>query len=493
MRYAIISDIHSNLQAWNTVLLDLRSLNVNKIICLGDIVGYGPNPGEVLESVYANVDYLVLGNHDAALCGKLDDSLFNESAARLLDWTRARLDAAAQKFLNKIPLSLKGGAFRCVHGDYAQPGYFNYVTEAEQALASWMAVQEPLLFAGHTHVPALFVLGPSGVPRTVEPQDFEMEDSKRYFVNVGSVGHPRDGDTRASYCIFDEETSGLFWRRIPFDIDAYRQALLAAGIPEQTSYFLCHDPRNAVPPVRQITSFSPPQTPDKAARNVADVQDLRVLQQRVRRWKALCIAVACAAVVAGIAVAWQLVRYSKRAIQLYSPATRARIDMAYARAGDLLLGMPSSPSEKGRPIAGWVLSLGNRYRQSIAARQSEEGGIFLVLTSDTVKDELRIISPCIDAKPGMKFCMQGMFRQLDDFDGDAALTIELTRESNGTRKVDDQFIRKFPSIRKEGGWLMAKHTFVLPADSRAIRVQLVGKFRGSLEVKDLSFEFKGAG
>ncbi|TFH16809.1 MAG: metallophosphoesterase [Lentisphaerales bacterium] len=490
MRYAIISDIHSNLQAWNAVLLDLRSLNVSKIICLGDIVGYGPNPGEVLESVYANVDYLVLGNHDAALCGKLDESLFNESAARLLDWTRTRLDAAAQKFLNKIPLSLKGGAFRCVHGDYASPGYFNYVTDAQQALASWMAVHEPLLFAGHTHVPALFVLGPSGVPRTVDPQDFEMEDSKRYFVNVGSVGHPRDGDTRASYCIFDEETSGLFWRRIPFDIDAYRQALLAAGIPEQTSYFLCHDPRNAVPPVRQITSFSPPRTPDKAARNVADVQDLRVLQQRVRRWKALCIAVACAAAVAGVAIAWQAIRHSKRAIFLHSPQTPARIEATDVTADEQLLGMPAAPSEKGWPVAGWVLSLGNRYRQSIEAQRSEDGVMFLVLRSDTMRDELRVISPHIDAEPGMKLCMQGMFKMPDDFKGDIALTIELSREAEGALKVDDQFIRKPPNVRREGGWMLAKQTFVLPANSRSMRVQLVGKFRGQVEVKDLFLERK---
>ncbi|MEI6809351.1 MAG: metallophosphoesterase family protein, partial [bacterium] len=276
MRYAIVSDIHSNLQAWNAVLLDIRSTGVDRIICLGDIVGYGPNPVQVMESVHANVDHFVLGNHDAILCDKLDSSLFNDSARFVLEWTKTQMGKNATKFLSTLPLALDGRTFRCAHGDFSEPGYFNYVTEPQDAMPSWNAVTEQLLFVGHTHVPAIFLLGKSGTPHIVPAQDFALEEEKRYLVNPGSVGQPRDGDARASYCIYDQEAGSVCWRRIPFDIDAYRCSVTSTGLPLSASHFLSFDPRKGVSPLREMLSFSPPNTPELAVQNAVAIQTLEV-------------------------------------------------------------------------------------------------------------------------------------------------------------------------------------------------------------------------
>ena len=165
MRYALVSDLHANEQAWKTVLLDIRSLRVDIVICLGDVVGYGPNPAEVLESAHANADYLVMGNHDAALCGKIDADCFTDRARESLEWTRSRVNEAGLAFRGSRPLSVAGDGFRCAHGEFGEAGLFRYVFEPEDARASWDAVDEPLLFVGHTHQPGIFVLGDSGVPR----------------------------------------------------------------------------------------------------------------------------------------------------------------------------------------------------------------------------------------------------------------------------------------------------------------------------------------
>jgi len=127
MQVAIISDVHANMQAWNSVLLDIRSLDLDSIFCLGDTVGYGPNPAEVLSSIHTNVEHLVLGNHDAVVCGKLKPDLFNDSAAELIRWTSKQLNNQAVDFLASLPLSIDCGDFRCSHGDLADPAAFNYI------------------------------------------------------------------------------------------------------------------------------------------------------------------------------------------------------------------------------------------------------------------------------------------------------------------------------------------------------------------------------
>ncbi|MBQ6103746.1 MAG: metallophosphoesterase family protein, partial [Kiritimatiellae bacterium] len=228
MRYAFVSDIHGNLPAWNTVLADLAVHRVDRIVCLGDVVGYGPQPAECLRGVYAHVHQMVLGNHDAVVAGKMSAESFNDRARRMIEWTGTRLGENARNLFSSLPLVLKGPGFRCTHGDFTDPAVFNYVRTEEDARANFAAVPEQLLFCGHTHEAAVFLVGGSGNVYKIEPQDFELEEGKRYLVNVGSVGSARDGDPRASYVIYDEERRGVYFHRVPFDFEAFRSAVAAA-------------------------------------------------------------------------------------------------------------------------------------------------------------------------------------------------------------------------------------------------------------------------
>ena len=179
MRIAILSDIHANLQAWNAVWLDLKSLKADRLLCLGDMIGYGPHPAEVLEALHESADAFVLGNHEAALCGLIDPESFNPMARQCLDWTRSALSPEAHKWLSRLPLTLAADSFRCAHGDLARPESFDYIIDPADALPSWQAVPESLLFVGHSHTPGLFLLGPSGIPRRIELEDFALEPGKR--------------------------------------------------------------------------------------------------------------------------------------------------------------------------------------------------------------------------------------------------------------------------------------------------------------------------
>jgi len=483
MQYAIVSDIHANLQAWNAVLLDIRSLDLDKIICLGDLVGYGPNPAEVLESVHGNVDYLVLGNHDAVVCGKLDPSLFNESARGIIEWTERRLNKEAVSFLKSLPLSLDGRTFRCAHGDFGDPAAFNYIIDPEDASPSWHAVENQLLFVGHTHHPAIFLLGESGTPRVVDPQDFVLEPEKRFLVNVGSVGQPRDGETRACYCILDSAAGSVCWRRIPFDIDAYRSALENTGVSVEPSYFLRHDPRQGKPPLRELLNFSPPANREMMVRDAVEVQELTVLKRSLSRWRILTTGVITLSVAAGIAAGTFWWRHHDRAVWI--EGSQMQSIHASSRPHDRNLLMDPGRAETGQPIPGWKVLLGNRHKQSISAGPAETGGAFFLMVSETAKDELLLSSPPILVRSGMKLCLDGFFEKSPDFRGEIAVSIPVTRILD-TKEEDSEHARKAPNPPDNSGWGRAKRTFEIPANASRIRFQVRGKFTGKVRIRDLA-------
>ena len=151
MRYGIVSDVHANIQAWKAVLKDMKRQGVDIILCLGDVIGYGPNPAEVLDSCYSNVDYFLLGNHDAVIGNRLDSELFNDNAKFLIEWTRDQLNDAAADFFAEMPLRMEGDGFICAHGELALPGRFGYIYQAQDAIESFTSTDSPLMFVGHTH------------------------------------------------------------------------------------------------------------------------------------------------------------------------------------------------------------------------------------------------------------------------------------------------------------------------------------------------------
>ncbi len=232
MRYAIISDIHANAAALRAVLTDAQDCGAERIICLGDVLGYGPEPVETLELVYKRVHICLAGNHDDAICGRNDASDFTAFAATAAAKQSLMLSDKAKAWLQSLPYVWGKGEFACAHGEFSNPSGFFYIENPEDALPSWTARKEKLLFVGHTHEPGIFVIGQSGVPRKHAPVDFQLEAGKRYIVNVGSVGYPRSGSCRSCYVIWDDRTRVVTFRTLPFDLEGYREKMNGRGLEE---------------------------------------------------------------------------------------------------------------------------------------------------------------------------------------------------------------------------------------------------------------------
>ena len=241
MRYAILSDIHANVAALRAVLTDAADMHAERIVCLGDVLGYGPEPVEALELTYRRAHVCLAGNHDDAVSGRYPVEEFTEIAAAAVKRHRAALAQKAIDWLRHLPHTCEfasadggsaDGAFACSHGEFYDPKHFDYILEPADAMPSWRERTEQLLFVGHTHKPGIFVLGESGVPHALEPMDFTLQPGKRYVVNVGSVGYPRSGACRSFYCIYDDQLRAVFFRSLPFDLEGYRAKMNGQGVDE---------------------------------------------------------------------------------------------------------------------------------------------------------------------------------------------------------------------------------------------------------------------
>jgi predicted phosphodiesterase len=269
MKYALVSDIHANLQAWNVVMADMVAHGAEEVICLGDVVGYGPRPAECLASVYSNVHHFLLGNHDAVVAGTFDASRFNADAQRMIEWTQGQLDSKAKEFFRGLPLVLEiqagDAAPLCVHGAAHQPEDFPYILKESDARKTWAASGTPLVFVGHTHRPCVDVLHPDGRYERLPAQDFVPEEGKRYIVNVGSVGMPRDRDFRACYCTYDTETGEVAYHRTAYDVEAFKTDVRQRiGETRQAGAVLAAFERKQSSPLRDELDFTPKATGAKA-------------------------------------------------------------------------------------------------------------------------------------------------------------------------------------------------------------------------------------
>ena len=254
MRYAIISDVHANEAALRAVLTDAVDEKVEKIICLGDVLGYGPEPVAALELVYRRAHVCLAGNHDDAVCGRFPVEDFTDFAAAAVARHRAAITHEATDWLAHLPYTCAFEGFACAHGDFSDPQNFNYVLEAQDAVASWETRTEQLLFVGHSHQPGIFVLGASGTPHRIDAADFTLEDGKRYIVNPGSGGYPRRGDCRSSYCIYDDAERTVEFRSLPFDLESYAAKMHGQGLNE-APWMLARAAERRRPAVRGNAKF----------------------------------------------------------------------------------------------------------------------------------------------------------------------------------------------------------------------------------------------
>lgn len=231
MKYAIIADIHGNLEAFQTVLEDIKTQNVNQIVCLGDVVGYNANPKECLQIVRDMNIPCVKGNHDE-YCSS-EDALegFNPHAAEAVHWTRNQLTTDDRQWLRDLKYSRMVGNFTIVHATLDAPQRWGYVFDKLAAAASFPYQNTQVCFFGHTHVPVAFMR--DSVVRGGTYSKFKIDLSKKYFVNVGAVGQPRDNNPKSAYVVFDTDAGTIELRRLDYDIPTTQEKIRAAGLPER--------------------------------------------------------------------------------------------------------------------------------------------------------------------------------------------------------------------------------------------------------------------
>jgi diadenosine tetraphosphatase ApaH/serine/threonine PP2A family protein phosphatase len=229
MKYAIFGDIHANLEALQAVLADAQEQGCAQFVCLGDIVGYGADPVECLEIVRALGCPVVRGNHDEGASDESSLEDLNPLAETALRWTRDQLTAEQRQWLRDLKLVRQVRDFTIVHATLDSPGSWGYVTNRFDAMASFSYQFTQLCFYGHTHVPRVFEK--ADAVRAGRGFDIPMEKGVKYFVNVGSVGQPRDGDWRAAYAVYDAQAQMISIRRVEYDVVSAQAKILAAGLP----------------------------------------------------------------------------------------------------------------------------------------------------------------------------------------------------------------------------------------------------------------------
>lgn len=280
MRYAILSDIHGNGEALRAVLADIeqvsfeRGIRVDQLWCLGDVVGYGPEPGECVRRIRARADICISGNHDWACVGKIDLADFSGAAAKSAEWTREHLSPDERRYLQYVPEVTRVGAFTLAHGSPSNP-IWEYLITAQGAAPNFTCFDTLFCVVGHTHLPTIFVQpahevsghavraddamrrqvqlamalpgGPSwsmleqsrpDQPPDVsaqcerllpEPGIWVLPEGYRAIINPGSVGQPRDGDPRASYLIYDSAV-GFEFRRVAYNVAVTQQRIRESGL-----------------------------------------------------------------------------------------------------------------------------------------------------------------------------------------------------------------------------------------------------------------------
>ena len=232
MRFGILSDIHSNLEALKAVLADAHAQACTDFVCLGDVVGYNANPSECVKLIQELGCPVVKGNHDEQASIVASTEAFNELAEEAIDWTREHLSAEDKSWLADLRLTRQVRDFTIVHATLDCPGQWGYVFNDLDALASFTCQHTPLCFFGHTHWPTAFVRDDDDV-RRIAVGRIVLTPEKEYFINPGSIGQPRDRDWRASYCILDTDRQVVEQRRIEYDLETAQNKIRQAGLPDR--------------------------------------------------------------------------------------------------------------------------------------------------------------------------------------------------------------------------------------------------------------------
>jgi predicted phosphodiesterase len=234
MRFAFISDIHANLEALEAVLNDIKGQNIDEVICLGDIVGYGANPNECIELVKSHCPETLLGNHDAAAVELLSTQHFNIHAKIAIEWTEQNLKKENRNYLSALPLKTNKDFLTLVHATPYEPNMWYYITSLEEAAFNFQFFDTQICLVGHTHIPIIIIL--DNDKELYVHQDSYVNMGKlegaRFLINVGSVGQPRDRNPKSCYGILDTSEKEFFYRRVSYNIDKAQSKMKKIKMPD---------------------------------------------------------------------------------------------------------------------------------------------------------------------------------------------------------------------------------------------------------------------
>ncbi|MEM8709894.1 MAG: metallophosphoesterase family protein [Planctomycetota bacterium] len=234
MRYAVLGDIHSNLAALEAVLEEVDRVGVDALIQVGDVVGYGASPSEVIQTLRDRDALVVKGNHDAACVGELDARLFNPDARAGVKFTVGALSKKELRWLADLPLTADTEDCSVSHGTLHRPERFDYVQCTADADPSLDMMDRPVCFVGHTHVPVTIMRlhdAPHRTSYTIE-RAVDLAEASVAMVNVGSVGQPRDEDSRAAWVLYDAKEASIDMQRVEYDIEREADRIIRAGLPK---------------------------------------------------------------------------------------------------------------------------------------------------------------------------------------------------------------------------------------------------------------------
>ncbi|MGJ8678170.1 MAG: metallophosphoesterase family protein [Akkermansiaceae bacterium] len=233
MKYGILSDIHANLEALTSVIADAKSRGVNRFICLGDVVGYNANPSECVDLIRDLNCQVIMGNHDQYTVAKEIPKAVNGRARLSLEWTRENIRPDQVEWLANLPMTRRVGGFEIVHASLNEPGDWNYILNAIDAILHFHHQKTPLCFFGHTHSPMYFT---TEVRKTFRGEShIDLQDDRGYLINVGSVGQPRGEDKRAQYAVYDSRAKTVDIMRVEYDVALTCQKIRKAGLPEHNA------------------------------------------------------------------------------------------------------------------------------------------------------------------------------------------------------------------------------------------------------------------
>jgi predicted phosphodiesterase len=231
MKFIILSDIHSNWEAITEFSKIIKEINVDEILCGGDIVGYGADPSLSIDYVQREKYQVVLGNHDAAVIDMVDTKYFNEYAKLAIEWTKKNINESQMNFLKNLPISIEKENFILFHSSPYRPAEWNYIITYGDAKRAMDSFNKQICFVGHSHQPIIIVSDEKNNIRAYFESEVIIERNKKYIINVGSIGQPRDGNPKGCFVIYDEEKKLIKFCRFSYNIFLAQEKIIKAGLP----------------------------------------------------------------------------------------------------------------------------------------------------------------------------------------------------------------------------------------------------------------------